>query len=215
MICICLGPTKLLDPTRRLVTVPTSPLDPGKTDDGFKPVWEHAGMVQDRLHAALGPDICEHRHGVQHRQDGVFVTPMRTETSEERYYRRMATNGVEDKVARQVFRYTPATDPFDDEPLQLLQAGPAVKQPQPPEYVATDAVKAACGGQVDLTWFPAGFAFGNGVTTNSWVPLTNPVTGERKDVLLSWCVLSPSAAVLHKADAGARANLRTIMEPSI
>ena len=213
MLCIFSGPTKLLDPTRQLVTMATGPLDPGKAADGLKPVWEHAGMVQDKLRAALGPDVCEHRHGVQHRQDGVFVTPMRSETSEERYYRRMAANGVEDKVARQVFRYNPAIDPFNDEPLQLLQSGPEVKQPQPTEYAVSEAVKAACGGQVDLTWFPAGFSFGNGVTTNSWVPLTNPVTGERKDVLLSWCVLSPATAVLHKADAAVRTSLRTVMEP--
>lgn len=204
MIVIALGPTRLLDPTRHLVVPPTGPMAPGQATDGMKPVWEHAGKVQDRLRVALGLDACEHDPGVQHRQDGVFRTPMRTETAEERHYRRMRDSGVEEKVSRLVFKFNPAQDVFGDEPMRVLPNGPSTKRVQPPEVDVSAAVQEVCGGPVDLTWFPEGFAFGNGVTTNSWVPLTNPATGERHTVLLSWCVLSTGASARYRADAGVR-----------
>ncbi len=213
MICICLGPTKLLDPARRLITPPAGPDAPGLDDNGVKPVWEHAGIIQVKLHDALGGfDTCEHGHGVQHRADGVWLTAMRQETAEQRYYRRMRENGIEEKVIRRAFPFKPDADPFNNEPVLLLAANLPVKRPQAPECYGSDALNAACGGMVDLSWFPDGFSFGNGVTTNSWVPLTNPTTGERKTVLLSWCVLSPATAARHKADAGVRRAVISCME---
>lgn len=206
MICIFSGPTKLLDPTRKIVLPPTGPDSPGRTDAGVKPVWEEAGMVEARVRAVLGPDACEHNPGVCYRKDGIRRTPMRSETPKERHERRIpAATNMEPKVAHRLYSFNPAMDLFVDEPLQAVPTGGTTVAP------ADCFVSERLGG-IDLSWFPEGFSFGNGVTTNSWVPLTNPATGERTDVLLSWCVLSPTAAVAHKTSAVVRAGLRDIFE---
>ena len=191
MLYLFAGPTPLLDPAAPIAV-------------GGKPVFRDAGSLQQAI-AVIG--TCEQRPTVQYRKEGVHTLARRTELPAERYYRRLAQSGVQEKTARALFPFNPAADPYGDEPLASSVVGEAPAVGPPMAVRASEKLADLAGGFVDHTWFPDGWSFGNGVTTNVWAPQPGGVPR-----LVSWCVLGPAAAALVAADAGARRALHAIME---
>lgn len=186
MLCICQGPTLRTSPAGA----------PGKVHR------LDAGMVQRALAATVGL-ACEHSNTIQHRWNGRAVL-----TIQERRIRKGASGLVLSEAAA----LRAAGDPLLAEMLpEQVERTVVSETVGPQESWTSPSVVHLCteraGQPVALADFPDGFAFGNGVTCNSWVRLS---CGESK--LLSWCVLTPAAWTRHRADAGAREALRQIFE---
>jgi len=200
MLHIFAGPTPYSDATQRLAV----PASPDADWAGPRPVLQHAGELQGALAAELG--AIEHRAHIQYTQQGVMALGLVTETPAGRYHRRMLRNGLERKVIERLYPFDPARDPFDDEPLEVSITGRA---PAPMEFrrCASEKLNDLAADYIDESWFPDGWDFGNGVSTNVWVPCR-----DGKLYLVSWCVWHPDAAPLLLADAGAQRACCQVME---
>ena len=116
--------------------------------------------------------LCQHDHTLQERQDVCCRATERLETSDEMYVRQSIEEGVTERVYRQLFP--------GEQPSRMVKTGETREQQV--VRISPDVVKLD-GSPVTLADFPPGFAFGNGVTSNTAVPLRN---GDI--IVMSWVV---------------------------
>ena len=163
-------------------------------------------MLQKLIHEAMGTDVCEHSPNKEYHREGLVQVATRLETPEERWFRRLKDNGIEEKVAHNLFPYNVVRDFFADEPLQVITLGKALTT-QPTEVWCSEQTCDKTHTAPTALWFPENWSFGNGVTTNVWVKGPDGTLH-----LCSWAVVVPSFLQRVNKDKGIQRMLCEIVE---